>query len=220
MNDECTTDDNVASSESGSRPVTNTAPLERSGGNREHPDRNFGFMVREAGRDGTMVNECARVAMGLWFQGLSGVQGLTFCCCFLFSFDGVLGVWAFCCCWIYPDLAALVIAQSPQQLVFLFLVFVWRSCCWIYPDFEALVIAQSSQQLVFSFFCFRLEDLLQQVTGLADLIFPRSGIIKGPEGFIRRSRARWKGFLIFSPFRRTWSSSHIRSIMFCCQILS
>ena len=27
---------------------------------------------------GTMVYERARVAMGLWFQGLSGVQGLTF----------------------------------------------------------------------------------------------------------------------------------------------
>ena len=86
-------------------------------------------MVREAGRDGTMVYECARVAMGVWFQGLSGVQGLTFCCCFLFSFDGVLGVWAFCCLLDIPRLrSARDRSVVPAAGVFVF-CFRLEICC-------------------------------------------------------------------------------------------
>jgi hypothetical protein len=53
---------------------------------------------------------------------------------------------------------------------------------------------------VFFLFFLRLEDLLQQVTGLADLIFPRSGIIKGPEGFWFHPVESGKGVSDFSPF--------------------
>jgi hypothetical protein len=127
----------------------------------------------------------------LWFQGPG--PSFLFCCrCSTFVFwDGLLEVWI---------LELMMLDDT--------------------PTFDALASAQSTG-LVFLVFLVFVLGIWFEVTGLADLIFPRSGSLNGPEVFwFHPVELGKEGFLLLITALKVIPKRFINRSLFHCRTLS